>query len=435
MLRAASLTALLPLSISLPLQALEVPSEVPTVAASSFPAAPPPVGLPQLQQQVSCPALQQRIRSVVGGEASVWSVSVADANGRLLADVNGTKARIPASNQKLISTAIALDRLGPDYRLTTRLWRQPDGTLQITGEGDPDLDLAQLQRFAKLAMGSGGSSGQSAAAGSAPLTIQLVEEPQQRWWPQGWHWADRAEAYGAPITRLALTSNALDMAVSNPPSRMQKLLGQEIKRQGGSAAIRLVPVATANTDTATLLHEERSVSMHGLLSLANTDSHNFTAEVLLRQGTGSWDLTQARQRAMLWLSSQGLPMAGVSVVDGSGLDRANKVTSRLLAALMLRMAQHPYATNYWASMAIAGQRGTLRNLWRGTELDGRFRGKTGTISGVRSISGVLDTPDGVRFVSMVSNGGGSPNSTIGEILRLSRVAGLCPAQGPTAQAL
>jgi len=215
---------------------------------------------------------------------------------------------------------------------------------------------------------------------------------------------------------------------------MQKLLGQEIKRQGGSAAIRLVPVTAATTDTATLLHEERSVSMHGLLSLANTDSHNFTSEVLLRQGTGSWDLDQARQAAMQWLSAQGLPMAGVTVVDGSGLDRGNRLTSRLLAALMLRMAQHPYANHYWASMAIAGQRGTLRNLWRGTELDGRFRGKTGTISGVRSISGVLETPDGVRYVSMVSNGAGSPNSTIGEILRQSRVAGLCPLQAPTAQA-
>jgi D-alanyl-D-alanine carboxypeptidase/D-alanyl-D-alanine-endopeptidase (penicillin-binding protein 4) len=418
------LAAALPLSLSLPLQALEVSGEVPSVAATALPAAPPPVGLPQLQQQVSCPALQQRIRSVVGGEAAMWSVSVADANGRLLADVNGTKARIPASNQKLISTAIALDRLGPDYRLTTRLWRQPDGTLQITGEGDPDLDLAQLKRFAKLALGSGGSSGKV----SGPVAIQLVEEPQQSWWPQGWHWADRAEAYGAPITRLALTSNALDMAVSNPPSRMQKLLGQEIKRQGGSAAILLVPVTTANTDTATLLHEERSVGMHGLLSLANTDSHNFTAEVLLRQGTGSWDLNQARQRAMQWLSAQGLPMAGVNVVDGSGLDRGNRLTSRLLVALMLRMAQHPYANDYVASMAIAGQRGTLRNFWRGTELDGRFRGKTGTISGVRSISGVLETPDGVRYVSMVSNGAGSPNSTISAILRQGLVPGLCPVQ-------
>jgi D-alanyl-D-alanine carboxypeptidase/D-alanyl-D-alanine-endopeptidase (penicillin-binding protein 4) len=365
--------------------------------------------------------LQRRIASAVGSEAAVWSVSVADGSGRLLADINGLRARIPASNQKLISTAIALDRLGPDYRLTTRLWQQPDGSFRITGEGDPDFGLSQLQRFAKLAMGSGGGSGEI----SAPIRIQLAEEPQQRWWPQGWDWADRAEAYGAPITRLALTSNALDMAVSNPPSRLQRLLNQEIKRQGGKASISLVP-ASAQTP-GVLLHEQPSVDMHGLLSLANTDSHNFTAEVLLRQGTGSWDLPQARQLAMQWLSSQGLPMAGVSVVDGSGLDRANRVTSRLLAALLLRMSQHPYAANYAASMAIAGQRGTLRNLFRGSGLEGQFRGKTGTISGVRSISGILQTREGPRYVSMVSNGAGSPNSTIGEILRASQLPGLCPA--------
>ncbi|MBM5788441.1 MAG: D-alanyl-D-alanine carboxypeptidase [Cyanobacteria bacterium M_DeepCast_200m_mx_001] len=387
---------------------------IPQIAASSLPAAPPPVGLPLLQSQVSCPALQQRLRAALGGEQQVWSVTVADGAGRLLADVNGTRPRVPASNQKLISTAIALDRLGPDYRLGTRLWRQPDGSLRITGEGDPDLDLAQLRRFAKLALGSGNGR------------ILLVEEPQQRWWPQGWEWADRYEAYGAPITRLALTSNALDMAVPNPPSRLQRLLSQEIKRQGGSAAITLVSAAGAAGDGAELLHEERSIGMHGLLSLANTDSHNFTSEVLLRQGTGSWDLPQARQRAMLWLSAQGLPMAGVNVVDGSGLDRGNRVTSRLLAALLLRMAQHPYAHQYTASMAIAGQRGTLRSLWRGTELEGHFRGKTGTIRGVRSISGVLDTPEGTRYVSLVSNGAGSPNSTIGAVLRDVQQPGLCP---------
>jgi len=387
---------------------------IPQIAASSLPAAPPPVGLPLLQSQVSCPALQQRLRAALGGEQQVWSVTVADGAGRLLADLNGTRPRVPASNQKLISTAIALDRLGPDYRLGTRLWRQPDGSLRITGEGDPDLDLAQLRRFAKLALGSGNGR------------ILLVEEPQQRWWPQGWEWADRYEAYGAPITRLALTSNALDMAVPNPPSRLQRLLSQEIKRQGGSAAITLVSAAGAAGDGAELLHEERSIGMHGLLSLANTDSHNFTAEVLLRQGTGSWDLPQARQRAMLWLSAQGLPMAGVNVVDGSGLDRGNRVTSRLLAALLLRMAQHPYAHQYTASMAIAGQRGTLRSLWRGTELEGHFRGKTCTIRGVRSISGVLDTPEGPRYVSLVSNGAGSPNSAIGDVLRDVQQPGLCP---------
>ena len=411
MRRHSGLIALLLLAPPLAPAAL---AQIPQIAASSLPAPPPPVGLPVLQSQVSCPALQQRIRADVGAEQAVWSVTVTDGSGRLLADVNGTRPRIPASNQKLISTAIALDRLGPDYRLSTRLWRQPDGSLRITGEGDPDLDLAQLRRFAKLALGSG--SGR----------ILLVEEPQRRWWPQGWDWADRYEAYGAPITRLALTSNALDLAVPNPPSRLQRLLAQELKRQGGSAAITLVPPTAPGSEGAELLHEERSVGMHGLLSLANTDSHNFTAEVLLRQGTDSWDLGLARQRAMQWLSAQGLPMAGVNVVDGSGLDRGNRVTSRLLAALLLRMAQHPYAHQYTASMAIAGQRGTLRTLWRGTELEGRFRGKTGTISGVRSITGVLDTPEGPRYLSMVSNGAGSPNGTIGSILRDAQQPGLCP---------
>lgn len=382
--------------------------------AFSLPAAPPPA-LPQLQAVISCPQLQQRLQRVIGPEANVWSVTVADAGGRLLADINGLRPRIPASNQKLISTAIALDRLGPQATLITRLWRQPDGTLRLTGEGDPDLDLAQVRRFAELAM----------ASGPTPRIV-LVEEPQQRWWPAGWHWADRAEAYGAPITRLALTSNALDMAVSNPPGRFSRLLGQEIRRRGGTAVISIVPAAEAAADNGELLHEERSIPLQGLLSLANTESHNFTAEVLLRQGTGSWDLSLARQRALQWLSSQGLPMDGVVVVDGSGLDRGNRVTSRFLAALLLRMAHHPDADSYLASMAVSGQRGTLRNLYRGTELEGQFRGKTGTISGVRAISGVLTTADGPRYISMVSNGSGAPNITIGALLRQSRIAGLCP---------
>ena len=78
-------------------------------------------------------------------------------------------------------------------------------------------------------------------------------------------------------------------------------------------------------------------------------------------------------------------------------------------------------------MAIAGQRGTLRNLYRGSVLDGRFRGKTGTISGVRSISGYLQTADGPRYVSMISNGSGRPNTVMGQILRSVQRFSPCPS--------
>jgi D-alanyl-D-alanine carboxypeptidase/D-alanyl-D-alanine-endopeptidase (penicillin-binding protein 4) len=165
--------------------------------------------------------------------------------------------------------------------------------------------------------------------------------------------------------------------------------------------------------------------MHNPLSLANSESHNFTAEVLLRQAAGSWDLASSRNASRQWLIQQGLPMEGVVLMDGSGLDRSNRLTSRFLTALLLRMADHPFATNYLASMSVAGKRGTLRNLYKDTSLDGRFRGKTGTLTGVRSISGVVDTSDGPRYVSLISNGAGSPNTTIGQVLRQVQIVSLC----------
>ena len=169
---------------------------------AALPPLPPPLGTPQLQSQISCPALQQRVAAVVSPEWDVWSVTVADARGRLLADVNGTTPRLPASNQKLISTAFALDRLGPDHRLSTQLWRLPDGRLRLVGQGDPDLAVPQLQRFARLAIASSGASS------ATPVRLELAEEAPDAWWPRGWNWGDRTTAYGAPVTRLAVTSNA-----------------------------------------------------------------------------------------------------------------------------------------------------------------------------------------------------------------------------------
>lgn len=418
----AAALAAAPLVLGLPLQAQAQQEQLPAPALIQLPPPPPALGLPQLQPQVSCPALQQRLQAVLGGESSVWSISVADARGRLLADVNGLQPRVPASNQKLVSTAFALDRLGPDHRLSTRLWQLPDGGFRLTGEGDPDLALPQLQRLTKLALGSGGGSGTPGTR----VRVELAEEAKPLWWPAGWHPSDRGYAYGAPITRLAVTSNAIHDAVLNPPSRLQALLQRSVAQQGGQLQLQLVSARSPLPSGAVLIHEEPSAPMHNLLSLANTESHNFTAEVLLRQAAGSWDLPQAQQRVTQWLMAQGLPLQGVRVADGSGLDRANRLTSRFLAALLLRMDQHPYGRNYLASMAVAGQRGTLKGLFAGSSLDGRFYGKTGTLTGVRSISGVLLTGDGPRYVSSISNGAGSPNTVIGRVLREVQNTQLCP---------
>ena len=53
-------------------------------------------------------------------------------------------------------------------------------------------------------------------------------------------------------------------------------------------------------------------------------------------------------------------------------------------------------------------------------------GTTGTITGVRAISGVLVTNDGPRYVSAISNGASYPNETIGLVLREAQNTRLCP---------
>ena len=398
--------------------------------------APPPVVQRQGQAMLSggalCPALQTALESAVGSEERVWSVSVLDQRGQLLADLNGGVPRVPASNQKLVSTAFALDRLGPDFRLKTQLLRHSDGSLEIVGEGDPDLSIAEIQKFAMVALGQGGSRTPTSLA-AAPVQLMVREEPPQRWWPADWEPADRSYAYGAPITRLALTSNALHMAVMDPAARLQRILNSTIRQQGGQIRLQMVDQQTreaslARSDEASVvLHSEDSAPMHALLSLANTESHNFTAEVLMREAADAWDVNRASLATTRWLQAQGLPMTGLRVRDGSGLSRGNRLTSRSISVLLWRMAQHPLAAYYQASMAIAGQRGTLRNFFRGTSLQGRFWGKTGTLTGVRSISGILETSDGPRYVSMIANGSYAPNSVMGNILLASQRVSRCPA--------
>ena len=394
---------------------------------AALPPLPPAVANPVLQAEISCPALQQRVAAVIGAEAEVWSVSVADARGRLLADINGTRSRTPASNQKLISTAFALDRLGPDFRLATRLWRLPDGRFRLMGQGDPDLALPHLQRFVRMTALSSGASATN------PVRLELAEEDAGVWWPQGWNWGDRGMAYGAPVTRLAVTSNTIDDAVMNPPARLRSLLDRTVANQApGAITLNVISAREPLPPNAVLVHEEPSTSMNGLLSLANTESHNFTAEVLLRSAAGTWNEQEAARRATAWLQSQGLPLQGVRVSDGSGLDRSDRVTSRFLTALLLRMDQHPYARFYMGSMAVAGQRGTLRHLFSGTSLDGMLHAKTGTLTGVRAISGILQTSDGPRFVSAISNGATTPNRTIGRVMAQVQNVSLCASSTASA---
>ena len=152
-----------------------------------------------------------------------------------------------------------------------------------------------------------------------------------------------------------------------------------------------------------------SPSMPEWLASANQDSNNLATESLLLQlgatrqtsseqlpehqdsagNTRSLALTQLSET----LSTLGIDATGYSLADGSGLSRRNLVSPLSLVETLQAMANHPWATIYRESLAIAATSGTLRYRFQGTPVAGKLFGKSGGLTGVASLSGYLYPPN------------------------------------------
>lgn len=137
-------------------------------------------------------------------------------------------------------------------------------------------------------------------------------------------------------------------------------------------------------------------------------SQNQIGEMLLKtlgrehRGTGSAaaGVAVVDSLARTW----GMPPRLLSQADGSGLSRYNLVAPAFLVALLEREARGPHAAVFYDALPIAGRDGTLAGRMRGTPAEGNVHAKTGTLSGVRSLSGYFTTAAGERMVfSMIAN--------------------------------
>ncbi len=371
-----------------------------------------------------CHSLQKSIDEILANNIDLWSLSVHDANGFVIADVNSTTSRIPASNQKIITSAYALSTLGDDYLLNTKLYVDKNGSFYLFGSGDPDLHTSSLFQLVDEAINNHLES-----TSSPEVYIFIMEEPSSLWRSPGWLVEDHFEAYGAPITRLALNSNANEIAIQDPLSAISTLIEGRIRKSG------LIPILSTlrhnnniiYDNQLQLIKEQSSARMSALLSLSNSESHNFTAEVLLRHASGSWDPVIASANVISWLESIDINTMSFTISDGSGLSRNNRVTTRSLAKLLALIDKSNNGVYFRSTMAIAGIRGTLRSLYKDQQLSGRFWGKTGTLEGVRSLSGILSTSDGPRYISIISYQEDNPHKIIQLLLLKIFNSSPCPS--------
>lgn len=127
-------------------------------------------------------------------------------------------------------------------------------------------------------------------------------------------------------------------------------------------------------------------------------------------GKGSYTNSQ-RLEADLLLRAQINP-AEVHCYDGSGLSEDNRVSPSAMCKLLSFMHRHQYAAQYYDAMAISGRDGTLRN--RMSSIAGQVHAKTGTINGVKTLSGYISLAPGktLSFSFLVNQiRGSSPSGT------------------------
>jgi D-alanyl-D-alanine carboxypeptidase/D-alanyl-D-alanine-endopeptidase (penicillin-binding protein 4) len=186
----------------------------------------PPVGQQATAQNDTYESLAARLAAHIAQARfapAAWGVKVVSLDsGKTIFEHNAEKYFSPASNAKLYTCALALDRLGADYKIKTSIYStsQPDangtlkGDLTIYGRGDPTI-------AARLNEGNYDKPletfiAQIKAAGVQRIEGDLIGDESYFNTPPlgaGWEWDDLQEYYGAEVSALSIHDNSLDVFV------------------------------------------------------------------------------------------------------------------------------------------------------------------------------------------------------------------------------
>ncbi|MEV4435862.1 D-alanyl-D-alanine carboxypeptidase/D-alanyl-D-alanine-endopeptidase [Streptomyces sp. NPDC049585] len=352
-------------------------------------------------------ALEPLLQDPALGSAGRAAAVVDALTGEKLYGSGERDAYTPASTIKLATAAAALAALGPEHRIaTTVLGGGPDGGIVLVGGGDPTLTARPEH--------DGGSAGASLAeladATAGALKARGTERVRlaydaSRYAGPGLHVIGPNENL-APVSALMVDEGRLDDSDRGPADRTADPAGAAARtfatmlRERGVEIDGDVAEGRAQAG-APRLASVSSAPLSALVERALTNSDNDIAEALARQtavaGGEEVSFAGAARAVTAQLTKLGLPMDGVHIADGSGLDRADRATADFLAHLLVRAADpgRPGLRPVLTGLPVAGFTGTLRERYAaGMQGRGLVRAKTGTLTGVNTLAGTVVTPSG-----------------------------------------
>jgi D-alanyl-D-alanine carboxypeptidase/D-alanyl-D-alanine-endopeptidase (penicillin-binding protein 4) len=305
--------------------------------------------------------------------------------------------RIPASVNKLYTTAAALSRYGAEGQLATEVLGDVaiqdgvlDGNLYLRGGGDPSFSRADARGFARVLAGSGLTHVQGRVIGDESRFDGLRGGPASNFGVSSWV---------GPLSALAF-NHGFTLArrprfQRRPADYAARIFERELKRAG--VIVRRPARSGVAPEGAVLLGEWASPRMSVLVRHTNRPSDNYMAETLLKALGAEFGGAGTTAAGAAVASSEAAEHgAEPTIVDGSGLSRQNLTTPRDVVELLVGMDRSELAEPMLISLSVAGRSGTLAERMRGTAAQGRCRGKTGTLYGISNLAGICHSRSGAR---------------------------------------
>lgn len=328
------------------------------------------------------------------------SCLVIRSGGRAVASYGAETPLIPGSNMKLLVAATALEALGEQHRYTTTArgivtGRVVVGNLWLVGGGDPHLvtrSAPVAPRYNVIAPTYLDTLvDELVAQGITTVTGSVVGDgsryDDERYAP-GWGDGIRGVEAG-PLGGLLVDDGLPPGSLirrSDPALAAAESLTALLRARGITVAGN--PRSAAAAQDLPIVASVVSAPLAQSIANVLTNSDNNSAELVLKEigvvGRGEGTRIAGLQVILDTVTRWELPVDGIALADGSGLDRSNLLTCQLLVSLLERESTNRAFVD---ALAVAGRTGTLIEVFRTPPARDAIRAKTGTLTAVKALSG------------------------------------------------
>jgi D-alanyl-D-alanine carboxypeptidase/D-alanyl-D-alanine-endopeptidase (penicillin-binding protein 4) len=360
------------------------------------------------------------------------SLLVVDGNGEIVISKNDTQKLLPASILKLFTSLVAIHYLGPEYRYRTEFYIDNNSNLKVKGYGDPLLISEVVRDISRLLAAL---LGQTAIINDLvvddsyfiqPLTIPGVSSSAQPYdapngalcvnfntvffksSPSGYISAEPQTpllAYAKKIIRKRkLKTGRIVLSHEEKENTIYagKLFEYFLKQEGVQVRGRVTPGRVNYTHDRLIFRYTSRFSLTEIISMLLEYSNNFTVnQLLITAGIEAFgppgNLKKGVEAAVAYASRE-LAIADMTIVEGSGIARQNRVSARQMMRVLEAFEPH---------FVLLRQQG--RDFY-----------KTGTLHGIKTRAGYITSQNGgrYRYVVMLNTPGKSTRPVMRQLLRI-----------------